>query len=229
MNLSQGVPWTISCQVKPQRFVWEKSFVFVLGFVLSPPRLPLVHSALSGVVFCVDFDPFFPSSGVLSPGVFPTSLKHFNPQNWDWKLCLKKRQNPTKTGRSKCRCWFSWASRGPGIIRHCPLDLTLVAAGNWSKDLGLSTSSTLLQQKLIRRKECAFCTFGCGLLFRLWSFCFSSLVPLPGVFLLFISYKECLPGVEDLLIRSKECIPGVNDFTGPYPISASARKMLDCW
>jgi hypothetical protein len=33
------------------------------------------------VVFCLDFDPFFPSSGVLSPGVFPTSLKHFNPQN----------------------------------------------------------------------------------------------------------------------------------------------------
>jgi hypothetical protein len=31
-----------------------------------------------------------------------------------------------------------------------------------------------------------FCNFGCGLLFGLWSFLFSSLVPLPGVFPLFI-------------------------------------------
>ncbi len=43
----------------------------VLGLVLSPLRLPLVHSALSGVVFCLDFDRFFPSSGVLLPGVYP--------------------------------------------------------------------------------------------------------------------------------------------------------------
>jgi hypothetical protein len=86
---------------------------------------------------------------------------------------------------------------------------------------------------LITSKERAFCTLGCGPLFGLWSFPFSSLVPLPGVFLLFIylfiSYNECIPGVEDLLIRSKECIPGVEVFTGPYPISASARKMGDCW
>jgi hypothetical protein len=48
-------------------------------------------------------------------------------------------------------------------------------------------------------------------------------------FLKMISYKEGIPGLEDLLIRSKECIPGVEDFTGPYPTSASARKVGDCW
>jgi len=187
MNLSQGVPWTISCQVKPQRFVWQKSFV--LG-----PRFRTFSSKASPCAFCTfrcgllfglwSFLSFFwgslawcfsfiylKSHSIIARTKYigkirlKTSLKYFNPQNWDWKLWLKKRQNPTKTGRYLCRCWFSWASRRPGIIRHCPLDLTLVAAGNWSKDLGLSTSSTLLQQKLIRRKGRM-----CILHFRVWSF-----------------------------------------------------------
>ncbi len=38
-----------------------------------------------------------------------------------------------------------------------------------------------------RAPNCAFCIFGCGLLFGLWSYhCSSSLVPLPSVFPLFV-------------------------------------------
>jgi hypothetical protein len=34
----------------------------------------------------------------------------------------------------------------------------------------------------LRAPHCVFCAFGCGLLFGLWFFLFSSLVPLPSVF-----------------------------------------------
>lgn len=36
---------------------------------------------------------------------------------------------------------------------------------------------------ILRAPHCAFCTLGCGFLFGLQSFLFSSLIPLPGVFL----------------------------------------------
>ncbi len=39
-----------------------------------------------------------------------------------------------------------------------------------------------------RAHHCGFCTLGCGPLFGLWSFPFSSLVPLLGVFPLVIYY-----------------------------------------
>ncbi len=44
----------------------------------------------------------------------------------------------------------------------------------------------------LRAPHCGFCAFKCALLFRLWSFLFSSLVPLLGVFPLFIYWGNRL-------------------------------------
>jgi len=42
--------------------------------VFFPLKAPIVHFALSSVVFCLDFDPFFFSSHVSLPNVFPLLL-----------------------------------------------------------------------------------------------------------------------------------------------------------
>ncbi len=40
--------------------------------------------------------------------------------------------------------------------------------------------------------HCAFCTFRCDILFGLWSFILSSLIPLIGVFPLFIYLEDTI-------------------------------------
>jgi hypothetical protein len=55
----------------------------------------------------------------------------------------------------------------------------------------------------VRAPRCAVSTLGCGLLFGLWSFLFSSLVPLPGCFCLylFIPMDDCHFGFEEKVTK----------------------------
>jgi hypothetical protein len=75
-----------------------------------------------------------------------------------------------------------WWNMLPTPAWRCPLDTLEIFCGCFMsmEQVGFLFSS-------LKALNCAFCTFGCGLLFGLWSFLFFSfLVPLLDVFPLFI-------------------------------------------
>jgi len=80
----------------------------------------------------------------------------------------------------------------------------------------------------LRAPHCGFCSLGCGLLFALQSFLFSSLVPLPGVFpliiYLFINWRQLVrnylwAGNSEANARARVCwVPAI------LPISQGLLK-----